>query len=170
LQREHALVHRQGRIRVAFQPAIPTRLGRAGQPFVATRIDGFAGPQFFRQHLGLCPRHGQFLRQGQRAVRIGIAPRHDCVAALRECGLADAGQALAGIHAIRIQRQCRLVEFARALSVRRGQSPFGQCAGGVGAQLLGARVRPQPVGQRLPYQQQQHDRHHGHDEPARGRE
>ncbi len=70
---------------------------------------------------------------------------------------AGTGQAFAGLRTITIQRQHGLVALARTTAVGRAQPAGGKRAVTFGQQLFDLRLIPEPVGQWLAQQHQQHE-------------
>jgi hypothetical protein len=109
-------------------------------------------------------RHRKFARQAQRFVCFGEAALFGGVGRSRERGRADALQAHARIGPIRIQRERRGEQFARARAVRRRQLALRQRELRRIAQLLPACVGIHAFGHRLAERDGQH--RHAHDAHA----
>ena len=161
LQAEDALVQPQRAGVVAVQMAgRACRDGLKQQPLDAG-LGRFTLAQRRRHGVHLRRRHRQFAGKRHGAVRVGVTAFGERAPRLRQRRLADPGQPRTRIGAIRIERERGLVQLARALAVGRRQCALRQRPGGVGAQLLGAGVGPQPLRQGLPQHQQQRRQCHG---------
>ncbi|MNS41756.1 hypothetical protein D3C72_741170 [compost metagenome] len=157
LQRQHTLEQRQ-RAAVAVVQS-PRCKGIAG--LCKQGADTGAGAttrlQLLRHRICLGARHLQLTRQRQRLrTALQVARLQPLTRLLQRCR-AGAGQSLPRLRAVAIQRQHRLVAFARAAAVGRSQAPVGQRAITLGQQLFDLWLIPEPVGQRLAHQHQQHE-------------
>ncbi|KAG0782441.1 hypothetical protein G6F22_009106 [Rhizopus arrhizus] len=120
-------------------------------PRVAARLQ-LAGNRF-----GFALRHLQLAGQRQclyATVEIVVLQP---VACLLQCRRSGSGQAFARLRAITVQCQHRLVALACATAIGRAQPARGECAVTLGQQLFDLRLIPEPVGQRLAQQHQQHE-------------
>jgi len=167
LQRKHALVERKRGIVVAIESVRRARGGGARQQRGNSGVRRFALSQLRGDGIGLPARNGQFLRQAQRRVRLGIVVHARGRARLCEGGLAHAHQADAGVIAIRVDRQRGVVQLAGATAIGGGEPAMGERDRRLVAQRLRAGFRPQPVAQRTPQRDHEHRQHQRtHDRPA----
>ncbi|QEX78748.1 hypothetical protein F6Y24_18900 [Xanthomonas arboricola pv. pruni] len=153
-QGQDALIQRQRAVRAAIQAPLLLRGHRLCEQGVQpgpTRLQ-LAQAQCHRCDLRL--RHLQRARQRQRALRSSGIPGRNRRARLHNGGGTGARQAGTGFATIAVQRKRSSEQFARAVAIGRAEMAARQRRIAPLQQLLDARVRPQPIGQRLA----QHDR------------
>ena len=155
LQFQNPSKQRQRRVGAVVEAAGRTcGIGRA-QHDVDSGHRHFASAQDFGDRIGLRPRCGQRACQRQLSMRRRERAALRRAARLLHRRLRNPGQPRAQFGAIRIDRDGRLVQLARAAAVVGAQSPLLQCFFCLLAQRFGFRHRPQALGDRFTQREQQ---------------
>ena len=157
LQYQDALEQGQRAAVTVVQPARCKGVARLRQQCTDAGACAAPGLQLACHGVRIALRHLQFPGQCQRLRAAFEVVGLQFFAGLLQGRGAGTGQPLTGLRTITIQRQHGLVALTRTTAIGGTQPPGRQCAIAFGQQLFNLRLIPEPVGQRLAQQHQQHE-------------